>query len=236
MSLRRICNCLFTILFAAPALGFADGVSVPQIKQSVSSFLQDWASNDGANHPTRRYEVEIGYIDPSLNLPACPTEPLIEPTSGSQRVGRVTAKVTCNTAWSIYVSANIKAYETIVVTATAVPRESQLTKDQLLLKEMDVTALRQGFYTSPDDVVGSVAKRAMPMDTVLTPSAISAPRLVKKGELVSIIASDGKVSVRAVGVALSEGAMGDLIQVQNKSSKKIVYGRINGPGSVAVNY
>lgn len=224
------------ILFVAPTCVWADTISVQQIKQSVSSFLSDWSNTDNSNHPTRRYEVEIGYIDPNLNLAPCPTEPLIEPAIGSQRVGRVTAKVTCNSAWSIYVSANIRAFESIVVTATAIPRESQISKEQLLLKEMDVTNLRQGFYTVPDDVVGSVAKRALPMDTILTPNSVTAPRLVKKGELVSIVASDGKVSVRAVGIALSEGGLGDLIQVQNKTSKKIVYGRVNGPGSVAVNY
>jgi len=236
MSLKRICRCIFTILFSLPMLAEADTATVQQIKQSVASFLQDWSSSEATAHPTRRFEVEIGYIDPNLNLAACPTEPLIEPTGAAQKVGRVTAKVTCNTAWSIYVSATIRAYETIVVTAAAVPRAAQLSREHLLMKEMDVTNLRQGFYTSPDEVAGSVTKRAMPMDTVLTPAAVSAPRLVKKGELVSIIASDGKISVRAVGLALNEGALGDLIQVQNKSSKKIVYGRVNGPGVVAVNY
>lgn len=236
MSLKRICSCIFTILFALPTPVLADTVTVQQIKDNVMSFLLDWSNTDNSNHPTRHYQIDIGYIDPNLNLAPCPTAPVIDPPSGSQRMGRVTAKVTCNSAWSIYITANVKGLETVVVAGSAIPRDSQITKAQLVLKEQDISTLRQGFYTSPEEVVGSVAKRALLMDAVITPTVLTAPRLVNKGELVSIIASDGKVSVRAAGMALNEGALGDLIQVQNKTSKKIVYGRVNGPGSVAVNY
>jgi flagella basal body P-ring formation protein FlgA len=58
--------------------------------------------------------------------------------------------------------------------------------------------------------------------------------LVKKGDIVSIIAQSGGLKVTALGQARQDGALGQTITVVNQDSKKVISGRVIGPGQVEV--
>jgi flagellar basal body P-ring formation protein FlgA len=51
---------------------------------------------------------------------------------------------------------------------------------------------------------------------------------------VTIIAGDGQLEVRAQGIALQNGRIGDVIQIRNADSKKILMGRVTAAGVVQV--
>lgn len=69
-----------------------------------------------------------------------------------------------------------------------------------------------------------------------TPAAAAPPAgpLVKARERVSLVVRAGGLSVTAVGEAQQAGALGQTVQVQNVDSKKLVTGRVTGPGTVEV--
>ena len=58
--------------------------------------------------------------------------------------------------------------------------------------------------------------------------------LVRRGQQVTLIATNGPVQIRARGQALTEGAASERVRVQNVSSLKIVEGVVESEGVVRV--
>lgn len=97
-----------------------------------------------------------------------------------------------------------------------------------------MTRLSGGYFSSLDEVTGMEVRRSVRVGTVLNHSMVKAPILIKRGEKVSITAITGSVSVRMEGKALSAGARGDVIQVQNLSSGQRIEAVVVSPGVVQV--
>lgn len=81
---------------------------------------------------------------------------------------------------------------------------------------------------------------AEPAWSVYVPVRLSKPapaqaRLIRRGELVTLLSRGGAIEVRAQGKALGDGALGDSIQVQNSSSGRVVGGVVRAAGQVEVN-
>jgi len=62
------------------------------------------------------------------------------------------------------------------------------------------------------------------------------PTLVKKGELVRLMARVGPLEISARGEALSDGKLGQIIPVRNVDSKQTVHARVIRPATVQVDY
>ena len=60
------------------------------------------------------------------------------------------------------------------------------------------------------------------------------PILVQRGEIIRIVARIGEVEIAAGGVALAQGAAGDLIRVQNSTTKRFLTGKVQADKSVLV--
>jgi flagella basal body P-ring formation protein FlgA len=58
--------------------------------------------------------------------------------------------------------------------------------------------------------------------------------MVKKGEIVTIIAQSGGLKITATGMARQDGALGQTIGVVNQDSKKTISAKVIGPGMVEV--
>lgn len=63
---------------------------------------------------------------------------------------------------------------------------------------------------------------------------LEAPRLVRKGDLVTLLAEIAGVNVRMTGKALADGAAGTSIQVSNLSSQRVIEGTVIAEGVVKV--
>lgn len=169
------------------------------------------------------YHIEIGTLDPRLRLTPC-TEPLnafLPP--GSRLPGNTTVGVSCSgtSPWTLYVSAKVKVMSKVVVLRRPVTRDTPLSADDLSLETREIEAT-VGYIQDLAQVVGKLAKRPMAANTVLTPNMLSAPRLVRRGQQVVLVAAMPGMDVRVQGIALDEGGAGDRIKVRNVSSKRVV--------------
>jgi len=64
---------------------------------------------------------------------------------------------------------------------------------------------------------------------------VQAPRLIKAGQEVILLATTPQLEVRMKGKALSDGSRGDIIQVRNVRSKRVIEGVVTDIGTVRVN-
>ena len=77
-------------------------------------------------------------------------------------------------------------------------------------------------------------RRPAAAGSVLTPELVEAPRLVRRGELVTVTARTGGIEIRTQGKAMRDGVQGERIPVENASSRRVVEGQVTGRGQVEV--
>ena len=83
-------------------------------------------------------------------------------------------------------------------------------------------------------VIGLAAKRPLRAGAAVAARDVSAPLVVKANETVTLTFESGGVSLSLQAKALSAGAVGETINVQNVTSKKTVQAVVTGPGQAAV--
>jgi flagella basal body P-ring formation protein FlgA len=88
--------------------------------------------------------------------------------------------------------------------------------------------------TDPDLVVGMAARRTLRAGAAVAGRDVAAPEVVKANEMVTLSFDSGGISLSLQGKAMSGGAVGDTINVQNVTSKKTVQAVVAGPGLAAV--
>jgi len=86
----------------------------------------------------------------------------------------------------------------------------------------------------PDAVIGLAARRPLRTGAAVAARDVSAPMVVKANEIVTITYDNQGVSLSLQAKALSGGAVGETINVQNVTSKKTVQAVVIGPGQAAV--
>jgi flagella basal body P-ring formation protein FlgA len=79
-------------------------------------------------------------------------------------------------------------------------------------------------------LVGKVVRYPVREGAVVHGNDLTQPVVVKRSETVKVTWSNGGLSLSMSGVATKDGARGDLIQVQNPTSKKMIDAVIVGPG------
>ena len=202
------------------------------IKDAARAFIGQEIERDFPNH-----KIVIDDLDPRLKLAACDTalEGFLPP--GARLLGATTLGVRCSGSkpWTIYVSATVKAISKIVVAKRPLLRGTVITKNDVALVEREITSYGGAYIYDIDHVLGKIAKRTMSQANPLSPDMLKTPLLVRRGQQVTILAEAGGIEVRMVGTALSDGAEGQSVRVQNTHSKRTVEGQVVQPGVIRVN-
>lgn len=201
------------------------------IRAAVRAFLAQQAK--GQYEHTR---IVVDRLDPRLSVKKCskPLAPFFP--SGSELLNLTTVGVQCRgaTPWTLYVPADVKVMEDVVVTKRPLARGHRVTARDITVAERDLSTLRMGYIGSPQRVIGMVIRRPVPIGSVINSSLLEKSRLIRRGEDVLIIARTAGVEVRMMGRALDDGGQGDLVKVRNLSSRQIVVGTVTAAGTVNV--
>jgi flagella basal body P-ring formation protein FlgA len=86
------------------------------------------------------------------------------------------------------------------------------------------------------DLRSFIAIRQVPAGRVLSWHDISLRPLVRKGEIINVVAEDGMLMVTLKAQALENGAQGDLVTVRNLESLREITGRVVGEDCVAISF
>jgi len=77
-------------------------------------------------------------------------------------------------------------------------------------------------------------KRPLPAGTPLRYGHVALPELVRRGQMVTLIAGGAGIEVRMQGKAMGSGAKGDRLMVTNLTSGRRVEGLVLADGSVKI--
>jgi flagellar basal body P-ring formation protein FlgA len=95
--------------------------------------------------------------------------------------------------------------------------------------------VRKDTVTDAKLLIGQSPRSIISADRPIRQGEISSPILIKKGQSVQLTYTNPYMSLKATGVALQDGAAGDMIRVKNDKSEKAVGGRVVANGRVEVN-
>jgi flagella basal body P-ring formation protein FlgA len=86
----------------------------------------------------------------------------------------------------------------------------------------------------PEAVIGQAARRPLRAGAAVTGRDVSAPVVIRAGDVITLSYDNGGVSLSLQAKALAAGAVGETISAQNVTSKKTVQAVVSGPGQALV--
>jgi len=81
---------------------------------------------------------------------------------------------------------------------------------------------------SLDQAIGMVAQQSLRAGVLLMESQLKAPRLVERGETVTVFARTAGIQVRTLAIARQDGSLGELIQVETADRREHFMARVAG--------
>lgn len=85
-----------------------------------------------------------------------------------------------------------------------------------------------------DRLIGQTPKRGLSALKPLVASDVTAPMIIKKGDLVTMTLQSDIMMLTTQGRAMENGAAGDVVKVMNTSSKQTIDAVVTGPQAVTV--
>jgi len=136
----------------------------------------------------------------------------------------------------VWATVTIEVLAEVVVTKKPLGRHKPITEDDITVLKMDLAKVPSDVITDPEVVLGKRTKRAIGSSTVLRANQVEFPPLVKRGDVVVIIAETQSFKITALGQVKKKGAIGDRIPVINFESKKVLYARVVDSNTVKVDF
>jgi flagella basal body P-ring formation protein FlgA len=224
MSCKRLMVRLL-LLLALPACAWAEGGFEPV--ERIAAAAVSAVAPDAGTDPRVRAEAAI---DSGLRMPEC---------SGglSAHVGhRGVAEVSCSgpMAWKLFVPVKVSRMGDTLVLARPLAAGQTVTADLVRVETRDQAGLAAGALERPEQAIGRIAARPLAAGSPLSTGDLRSPRLVKRGDQVTLIARRGGLEVRSQGRALGEAGEAEQVNVENLSSRRQVRGIVNARGEVEV--
>ncbi len=205
-----------------------------QPAESIRQAAADFLARQYDDPDTR---VEIGHLDPRLRLARCRQPLTVERLPGAREVGRSSLQIRCpdRPGWKIHLGVRIRRFDTVLVARHSLPRGTLLAAEDVMAVRRDVSGLNGGYFRSVAEIRNMVARRSLREGRVLTPAVVTPPKLVRRGQLVTILARAGNLTIRVRGKALADGRRGDTIRVRNTRSRRELQATVVDTGTVQVN-
>ncbi|GAB6094304.1 hypothetical protein JCM14469_05560 [Desulfatiferula olefinivorans] len=144
--------------------------------------------------------------------------------------GRVTitvlARVPSERTRKLYVSGWVDVFDQVVCATRDIGRGEVIAGEDLVLEKMNLARAPRDLVFDPETVKGTQARTPIGKGKYVRESMIEAVPLVRKGDVVKIIARSGLLTVVTTGVSREDGGMGDQIEVENPESNKTMAARV----------
>lgn len=134
------------------------------------------------------------------------------------------------------VVATAELYAKVAVTTREITRGAHLSKDDVALTEVRLDPSHNGVVTDLAEAIGKTTERNLAEGTPLRAAYLANPTLVNSGDMVTVVADNGRIQISGQGLAKEDGDRGQWIRVMNTQSNKLFTARVVGPGTVRVEF
>ena len=204
----------------------AEVYSAADLTNAAQNWLQQQTSSNQVHVRVHPLDSRSADRECSMDLQFS----LVNPRLQSQN----SIKVLCGgtSGWQLYLSARVTQLADVVVAKRQLAPGSVINTEMVQIESRDQFFSRGAVITDPQILDGARTKRALNLGQILTLQDLC---LVCKGDMVTIEGISGTLIVATSGRALSDGSLGDNIQVQNLSSGRKVQASVTAVKKVAIN-
>ncbi len=167
-------------------------------------------------------------LDSTLRMPPCPHG------LQAQALSAVNVEVSCPNGWRLFVPVRVQRMQPVLVLTAAVAPGQPVPAAALAVETRDATRLGAAPLVDPAQAIGQTLRRGGRAGQVLHPADLVAAVYVRRGEPVALVAGGGTFEVRMAGRALADAGAGEIVRVENLSSRRVLSGVVAAPGEVRV--
>lgn len=221
-ALARIVACGWLLAAAAPV--HADAGS------DLGARVQELVRRSAPAMPDVRVEVEVGAIDPRLQLAPCVrVTPYLPPNTRLWGAARVGVRCDEGARWNVYLPLRVRVWARSTVLTQDLPAGTLLEAAHLAESAMvDLAAAPGEPVRREADALGRVLARALRRGDGLRRSDLKPRQWFAAGEPVRVHAVGSGFTVLALGEALVPGVEGGVARVRLDGGR-VVSGRPTGP-------
>ena len=210
-------------------------LSPGQIQQSILQVLE----HEMAGKVRAIYAVVVDPLD-LMKVPFGHIGLKVSPNGVEEGLGRRAFHVQINVngePWqTIDAVADVSASIDAVVPTRVIQIDSVIEAEDVTVHRVKLTDLDHQLITNVKDVIGKSAARPLQTYNPIRLGMVKKPYAVRKGDRVSIEARYGGLSIQVVGLAKSNGEIGQTTTVANVDSGKELRAKVVGPGAVRVEF
>lgn len=223
---------------AVPAAYGDANATAPNTRQDLAALpavAERFLQIEAAGLPGK-VTVELGRIDPRMNLGAC-FEPEAFLPKGNRVWGKTTVGIRCTapSTWVVYLQATVRVRGDYYVAAVPLAQGQMVGANDLVKMTGDLTVLPNGIVTDPSQAVGRTTILSLKMGTALRQDGLRVQNAVQQGQSVRIIGVGPGFQVSTEGHALNNAADGQPAQART-STGQVVSGIARPGGVIEINY
>ncbi len=213
----------------------AKEISKTEIEKIVFSFLEKNLPWDSSRTNIRNIRINSSILLPKGNI-SCK----VVPTKNAKYLGTTPLSLNFSVngkfAKRIWVSVYIEVMKDVVVTKRPLGRFKEINENDIYRKSMNLAELPSNVISTCEEVLGKRTRRAIDSNVALRTDLVEFPPLVRRGDVVMIIAESENMKITTLGIIKETGRKGDMIKVENLDSSKIIYARVLNSKNVKVEY
>ncbi len=206
-----------------------------QIEQIVRGYIQQLAGGQAETLRIKDIRVAEPVVLPQGQLVTRVLAPKNTELAGTVPI-TVTFKVDEDAEKRVYVTVTIERLSKVVVARRPLGRFKPIDDEDLEVKAVDVAGLPADCITDPEMLIGKRTRRPVDTGTVLRQELVEFPPIVKNGDRVRIIVETAGLRISALGQVKQKGCQGELIQVVNLDSNKVIYARVIDSQTVRIEF
>jgi len=230
---------LTAIAFQGPEVTIVSRGSVEITAEKLERVVREFIVQNMPWDQKKVHIADVRITDP-VRLPQGHIGYTVLPPEGGKYQGTVLIPITFTvngaSVKKVWAHATIEVLTDVVVCTRPLGRYEIITEDKIRIEQKDLASIPSNALAAAQDVVGKRTRRVLSANAVLTADQVELPPLMKRGDLVTIIADSGCLRISARGEALERGRRGELIKIRNLSSQKEIFGRVIDGDTVAVDF
>ena len=225
------------VAVAASAVAFsATGAGPYQPLDSIVAAAASASERRAKNEGYENVSVEVRPLDARLRLRQCQQALSTFAPQASQVLGSVSMGIRCSDAkpWTIYVRTQVTAQRSVPVLTKSLPRYAVVMPEDIKLVERPLHSAANGLVYDPAQIIGKEITRQLDAGSTIRINQLRAPKVIKRGQQVTLVTGVNGLEVRNQGTALKDAVAGARVSVKNLSSGKQIEGIARSDGTVTV--
>lgn len=206
-----------------------------QIEQVIRDYIQQQA---GGQAETLRIK-DIRFPEPVV-LPQGQLVTRVLAPKNTEWAGAVPLtvafKVDGDAEKRVPITVSLERLAKVVVARRPLGRFKPIDDEDIEVKAVDVAGLAADCITNPEMLIGKRTRRPVDTGTVLRHDLVELPPIVKTGDRVRIIAETSGLRISALGQVKQKGCQGEMIQVVNLDSNKVIHARVVDSQTVRIEF